>query len=276
MSGKQKILPVSGFTLLELGIVIFIILLMATIAVPYLFPLLTTSQLEAEARKLANFGRAVMSTSSIMGEEFYVEIDLDNQRYYCLRVTYPKSEEGESDLLAKIDEKVSNGATPEEITGLLASGVNANNLSSQPKATGSSQNQGIDTQSLSQQLNDKFEKMVRKRLIDQAKNVKHKDSLLEEIGSLFDENDVNLFGVEPVIEEVNDPGLSPMSVSEDVWIESVFIGGKKFSKGIVEVSVSSLGLTEVVSFYLRNSEGEYYTVVWDPSTGGAYIVEGAV
>ncbi len=265
-----------GFTLLELGIVILIISMMAAIAVPYLLPVLTSSQLEAEARKLANFGRVLLATSVILGDEFFVEIDLNQQRYYCLRVTYPENEEGETDLLSRLDEMISNGATPEEITSLLAGGVNVGNQSKGGSEKSSVQNQGIDTQSLSDQLNNKFEKMYRKKLMDQAKNVKHKDSLMEEVGSLFDENDVNLFGGEPIIEEVDDPGLSPMTLPEDVWIESVFIGGKKFSRGIVEVPVSSLGISEVMSFYLRNSEGEYYTVVWDPSTGGAYILEGAV
>ncbi|MCX8063810.1 MAG: prepilin-type N-terminal cleavage/methylation domain-containing protein [Candidatus Hydrogenedentes bacterium] len=273
MIREQKIYSLKGFTLLELGIVIFIISLMATIAVPYLYPLFTTSQLEAEARKLANFGRVVMATSAIMGDEFYVEIDLDRQRYFCLRLTYPRNVEGEVDLLAKLEELLSSGVTPEEVTNLLASGLNQG---TQSNMSNSSQNQGFDTQSLSQQVNDMFENVMRKKLMDQAKNVKHKDSLLDEVGSLFDEDDVNLFGVEPVVEEVNDPGLSPVSIPEEVWIESVFVGGKKFSRGLVEISVSSLGLTEVVSFYLRNSEGEYYTVVWDPSTGGAYILEGAV
>lgn len=261
-----------GFTLLELGIVVFIISLMATITVPYLFPLLTTSQLEAEARKLANFGRVLMANSAILGDEFYVEVDLGQQKYYCLRVTYPQNEEGEGDLVGKITEMISNGATPEEISGLLASGVPMGNQTSNVK---SSQNQGFDTEALSQQLNERFEKMFRKKLMDQAKNVKHKDTLLDEVGSLFDENDVNLYGGEPVVEEVDDPGLSPITLPEDVWIESVFIGGKKFSKGLVEIQVSSLGLTEIVSFYLKNSADEYYTVVWDPSTGGAYILEGA-
>ncbi|HOV32465.1 MAG TPA: prepilin-type N-terminal cleavage/methylation domain-containing protein [Candidatus Hydrogenedens sp.] len=258
-----------GFTLLELSIVIFIIALMATLAVPYLLPLALSSELESEARRLAYFGRAVMSTSALFGDELYVEIDLDEQQYYCLRVTYPEAEEGETDQLGLLENIKEQGMSPEQMAMLF--------MGSSPD--GSTNNvqlpDGFDPEAANQQINDKFEKMVRKKLMEQAKNVKQEDSLMDEIGSLFDEeNDVDLFGAEPVIEEVNEPGLTPTRLSENIEIESVFIGGNKYSKGIVEIQVTPLGVVEPVAFYLRNTNDEYYTVVWDPVSAGGFVLEG--
>ncbi|HOK08422.1 MAG TPA: type II secretion system protein [Candidatus Hydrogenedens sp.] len=262
-----------GFTLLELGIVIFIIALMATIAVPYLLPLALSSELESEARKLAYFGRAVMSLSALQGDEFYVEIDLAEQRYYCLRITYPEVTEGETDQLGLLEEMKQQGLSSEELAEMLMSG--GNNVAGTATNTNKNLPGGFDPTAASQQINQKFDKMVRKKLIEQAKNVKQEDSMLDEIGSLFDEkNEVDLFGSEPIVEEVNEPGLSPMRLSENVWIESVFISGKKFSKEVVEIQVTPLGLTEPVVFYLTNNNGEYYTVVWDPVSSGSFVMEG--
>lgn len=260
----------NGFTLLELGIVIFIIALMATIAVPYLLPLALSSELENEARRLAYFGRAVMSTSALLGDEFYVEIDLDQQRYYCLKVTYPETNEGEQDQLGLFESMKEQGLSPEQISALFM-GSSANPTQSNTPVPG-----GFDPEAMNRQINERFEKLAKRKLIEQAKNVKHEDSLMDEVGSLFDEkNDVSLFNVEPVIEEVNEPGLSPVRLSENVGIESVFIGGSKFSKGLVEIPVTPLGLTEPVAFYVKNENNEYYTVVWDPVSAGAIVLEGA-
>ncbi len=260
-----------GFTLLELGIVIFIIALMATIAVPYLLPLAMSSELESEARRLAYFGRAVLSTSALIGDEFYVEIDLDQQRYYCLKVTYPESNEGEPDQLGLFESMKGQGMSPEELAMLFmtsSNGTGAGDANAIPQG-------GFDPEAMNRQINKRFEKLARRKLIEQAKNVKHEDSLMDEVGSLFDEKDVNLFNEEPVIEEVNEPGLSPVRLSENVMIESVFIGGSKFSRGVVEIPVTPLGLTDPVAFYVKNSNNEYYTVVWDPVSAGAYVLEGA-
>lgn len=264
----------NGFTLLELGIVIFIIALMATIAVPYLLPLALSSELESEARRLAYFGRAVMSTSALFGDEFYVEIDLDQQRYYCLKVTYPEATEGEQDQLGLFESMKEQGLSPEQMAELFmgsAGGAVTNQTTGNTPAPG-----GFDAEAMNRQINERFEKLAKRKLIEQAKNVKHEDSLMDEIGPLFDkENNVDLFNVEPVIEEVNEPGLSPVRLSENVVIESVFIGGNKFSRGLVEISVTPLGLTESIGFYVRNANNDYYTVVWDPVSAGAYVLEGA-
>ncbi len=262
-----------GFTLLELGIVIFIIALMATIAVPYLLPLALSSELESEARRLAYFGRAVMSTSALLGDEFYVEIDLDQQRYYCLKVTYPKTGEGEGeqDQLGLLESMREQGMSPEQMAGLFIGSSATQN----PGGVNAPIPGGFDPEAMSRQINERFEKLAKRKLLEQAKNVKHEDSLMDEVGPLFDkENNVNLFDAEPVIEEVNEPGLSPVRLSENIGIESVFIGGNKFSRGIIEIPVTPLGLTEPIAFYLKNANNEYYTVVWDPVSAGGFVLEG--
>jgi len=264
----------NGFTLLELGIVIFIIALMATIAVPYLLPLALSSELESEARRLAYFGRAVMSTSALFGDEFYVEIDLDQQRYYCLKVTYPETNEGEQDQLSLFESMKEQGMSPEQMAELFMGSTTG---TSTTQTNGSSTTtRGFDAEAMNRQINERFEKLAKRKLIEQAKNVKHEDSIMDEIGPLFDKkNNVDIFNIEPIIEEVNEPGLSPVRLSENIAIESVFIGGNKFSRGLVEIPVTPLGLTESVAFYIKNENNEYYTVVWDPVSAGAFVLEGA-
>lgn len=263
----------SGLTLLELCIVIVIIGLVAGITVPYLLPLALSSELETEARKLAYFGRAILSTSSLFGDKFYAEIDLDQQKYYCVKVTEPEPIEGEVDQLSLLNNMRAQGMGNEQIASLFAPSTakDADSGTAVPTQTP----EGFDTEKASQQINSRFDRLMRRRLLQQAKNVKHKDNLLEEIGSLFDEgSEVDIFGVEPQIEEVNEPGLSPVTLSENVWIENVIVGTTTYSKGLVEIEISPLGLGEVVVFYLRNTNGEYYTVVWDPVITNAYVLEG--
>jgi hypothetical protein len=59
-----------------------------------------------------------------------------------------------------------------------------------------------------------------------------------------------------------------------VWIESVLVGTSKQGKGVVEIEVTPLGLNDPVEIYLKNESGDYYTVVWDPITGGARCQRG--
>ena len=61
---------------------------------------------------------------------------------------------------------------------------------------------------------------------------------------------------------------------DEILIESVLLGGEEISEGTVDVEVTPIGLSQSVSFFLKGPKGEYYTVEWDPITGGAHLARG--
>ena len=60
----------------------------------------------------------------------------------------------------------------------------------------------------------------------------------------------------------------------DIRVESVKVGGKLHSSGTVDIEVLPIGLAEQVLFYLKNDDGEYYTVKWDPFLRDSRIADG--
>ncbi|MGC9055050.1 MAG: hypothetical protein ACP5KS_14345, partial [Candidatus Hydrogenedens sp.] len=99
------------------------------------------------------FGRAVMSTSALLGDEFYVEIDLDQQKYYCLKVTYPEANEGEQDQLGLFESMKEQGMSPEQMAELFmnsATGTGTTKNTRNTPAPG-----GFDTEAMNRQINDR-------------------------------------------------------------------------------------------------------------------------
>ena len=77
-------------------------------------------------------------------------------------------------------------------------------------------------------------------------------------------------------QEIKTSLLLRTALPEDVIIESARIGNTDYSDGTFELDVYPLGLVEPAVFYLRrkDDEEEYFTVVWDPITGGARVRRG--
>ncbi|NIA15837.1 MAG: hypothetical protein GWP08_17375, partial [Nitrospiraceae bacterium] len=44
--------------------------------------------------------------------------------------------------------------------------------------------------------------------------------------------------------------------------------------GEVEIELSPVGLSEPVTFYLKNEDDDYFTIEWDAITGGARVESG--
>ena len=262
----------AGFTLIELVVVTFIIGVIAAVTVPQLFPIILFSSLEGSARHLAGFGRAITAQAALTQQNITVYFDLSEQQYYAVALVYPDENAGlmegepEPDQL-KLFQELRGGDTPptaQELSQMLADG----------KLEGFGE--GFDPEKMDQQLNDKFSRFAREATMRRAKNVKHDAGILEDVGNLFGDRFSLEKEVEPEAVEFTDPVLERTALPEGVYLESVLIGGEAFSRGVVELPITPMGLDEQIRFFVRSDEREYFTVIWDPLSGGTDVLFGRV
>jgi prepilin-type N-terminal cleavage/methylation domain-containing protein len=266
-----------GFTLLEMSVVVFLMGLIMAIAMPYLLPVIAFSELEGSARHLSNYGRAAIAQATLFKEDVTIRFDLDAQEYYAVHWVKPKSEEGESEGEPEMDQmallsKMRGGGnfSPEMFAESLAKG-----RSSDKKGLFEDMPDGFDDELANRQMSDRFEQFARRATETRAKNVIHEAGILDEIGPLFEEDEeFDLDEDEPVEEEIFDPVLERTRLPESVRLESVVVDGASSGSGVVEVTLSPLGLLQQVELYVQGEDGEYYSVFWDPVTGGTNVVEG--
>lgn len=246
----------SGFTLIELVVVLAVISLVVGIAFPQLWPLIALSRLEGAARHLAGYGRSAMAYCTMMREPIVVKIDLKTQTYRAVHPYKRASRLFEDDTQEDTDQEPA--LEPSQMAEMLERG-------NVPDAE-------LLAQEGAARLRERFEEFARIRMQALATNVKRK-GILDEIGPLF-EDEFSLEDEEEKEEEVANPLLMRTTVAEDVWIESVVVGQTTYTEGEVEIAFSPLGLFTPVQIVLKSADGDYYSVAWDPITGGAYVREG--
>lgn len=263
-----------GYTLLELMFVVFIIALMLSIAMPRLLPALLSSQLEGAARHLANYGRSAIAYSALNREPITVRIDLQKREYYSLK--WMDEQIGLNDMksagLSGIEGKNSVGLS--KIEGKKDAG-----LSVDPSNQMTIQDMIIegDVESLEAQRDEvqlDLDMAFRRSLQAQAMNVPH-ETVRGDIDPIFKKDfKLTVDGEEEQRDEIADALLGHGYLPEEISIESVLLGGEQISEGTVDVEVTPIGLSQSVSFILKNTRDEYYTVQWDPITGGAHLARG--
>jgi prepilin-type N-terminal cleavage/methylation domain-containing protein len=283
----------AGFTLLELALVAAIVGVILAVALPQLMPAIAYGKLEGAARHVANFGRAAVARATMARERLTVRVDLANQEYWAVRwVEIKLEEEGEEE-----DDGLAGGFNRDPYRNLNRGGLFKNSpgglfgdkgeggglfnrtraesyMKFAPGLAGVFGEAEEDTEEQAERMADRFDRFLRLQVMARAENVTH-EGLLSEIGPLFDKEFT--LDATPVVEdeeEIMDDILSREVVPDGVWIDSVYVGNKAHSGGVVEIEISPLGLTEPITFYLRNEDGDYYTVVWDAITGGAHLESG--
>ena len=242
---------IEGFTLVEMMVVITLIGVIAAVTMPQLIPIMAFGRLEGSVRHLSGFGLSAMARSCLMREVITVKFDLKKQEYWAVRINTVSSsifDEDEDD----------GGMDDDEFLNLLGS---AEEPDEQDVAAGA----GL--------VRDRFEQFVRIQMMARAQQVDH-SGILDEIGPLFEGEEFTLDDTEEEEEEIFDPLLERTQLPEGVEIELVRIGSSNNSSGLVEVELSPLGLYEPVVFHVKNEDGDYLTVSWDPITGSTHIEEG--
>jgi hypothetical protein len=116
--------------------------------------------------------------------------------------------------------------------------------------------------------------IFQRSLMAQAKNVPT-ESLLNDVDPLLKKDfSLALEGKEEQREELQDSLLEHGHLPDDVVLESILLRGEEIAEGIVDIEVTPIGLNQSVSFFLRGARDEYFTVQWDPITGGAHVMRG--
>lgn len=246
----------SGFTLIELVFVVGLIVVVLAIAMPRLMPVFAFSQLEGAARHLANYGRSVVAYSAFSQEPVTFRFDFATGEYFVLRWV----EKEEESIFEGSDLAVEN--TPFELNAETALQLaNQQGLTPEDRAA--------QTSEFERQLDLAFRKSLEAR----AKNVP-REGMLSEIDPLA-EFDFSLDEEEEEPrEELVTSTLNRTPLPEGVSMKAIRVGGEEFSEGSVDVEITPVGLTEEVTFILQGSDGDTYSIAWDPITGGAHLSQG--
>ena len=265
-----------GFTLIEMLLVLAVIALMATIALPQLMPTILLSQHEGAARHVAGYGRSAMAQAMLLRETIVVKVDLANQEYWAIRrknKTESIFEEEEKEKSDK-DEQAKDGrdnagkqaSDSDARNGEFLSMLGYNPSENDGTAWGKSATSGANL------MRTKFDRFARTQMLERSRQVK-REGILDEIGPLFDKK-FSLDDEQDTEEELMDPLLARTRLPENVKIESVYVAGSSHTKDEVEIEITPLGLLEPVAFYIKSEDESYFTVTWDPITGNVHIEKG--
>lgn len=245
-----------GYTLIELVLVVTLIVIVLAIAMPRLLPVFAFSQLEGSARHIANYGRSAIAYSAFKQEPITFRFDFATGEYACLR--WVEKDDG---LFADKDAGIPDTQVVE------ANAANALNLVNQQG--GSPQERAQQALEFEYQMDLAFRRSLEAR----ARNVPQEGLLadvnpMEEFNFSLDENE------EEQREEVTASTLTRTALPEGVSVESIRVGSEEYTKGVVDIEITPVGLSDAVTFIVKSTDDDYFTVEWDPITGGAHLTRG--
>lgn len=255
-----------GFTLIEMVIVVALIGVVTAIVLPYLMPAILFSRLEGAARHVAGFGKSAMAYSTLMRTPVTIKIDLDKQTYWAEERVKKEEESIFDEDPEEMAKKAAEGGDDASSSGSAEQFLDLMGRSDPEKVDPTQMEAGA------QMLREQFERFARMQMEVRAKSVEKK-GILDEIGPLF-EKEFTLEDEEEEFQPVKDPLLEKTILPEGVEIEGVEVGSESHSSGLVEFELSPIGFSDFITFYVKGEDDEYFTVTWDPVTGGTRLEEG--
>ena len=286
-----------GFTLIELMMVILLIGMIASVATPRLLPLLTITEHENEARRLVGYGRSAMAHAALTRKPIRVRIDLDRQEYWAEEMPQLiRDPETESSGYGADDDDKFDDDVPEDEYELqeTTKKILRDNEKKNPSFTARDRDRDreedndedeldsrYDDEEARQSVLDKqkekmeerFRSMSDNSLYARALRVQHDDEWTDEDRFDLDEfrkDEEEDLDDEDIPKPLNDPLLQAHRVIETVWIDTIYIGEEEYSKGVVDIELSPLGLENEVTFAVFNEENDLLMVYWDPLSGSAW------
>lgn len=242
-----------GFTLIELVFVVGLIIIILAIAMPRLMPVFAFSQLEGAARHIANYGRSAIAFSAFSQEPITFRFDFATGEYFALR------------WVEKEDESIFEGSKlAVENSQFKLNAETVMQLANQEGLT--PEDRALQIVEFQRQLDLAFRKSLEAR----ANNVP-REGMLSEIDPLADFEFSLDEDEEELREEIMTSTLGRTALPEGVSMMSIRVGVEEFIEGLVDIEITPVGLTEEVVFKLQGSDGDLYSVAWDPITGGAHL-----
>jgi Tfp pilus assembly protein FimT len=283
---------------MELMVVIVLMAMLSTIAMPRLLPLITTTEHQNEARHLVGYGRAAMAHAAMTQSNLIIKIDLEMQEYWTESQpdvytepdknddSYNRNAYDDDDDFIPKDEQELRQASKDIIThksnekNRYSDDVRrrSNIKEVDPEFTDEEEQDKI-LERQKENMEKEFASRARNALYARAKRVQHDERELYGSNSFLDKDEEYATGLnEEQLEKETQPIESDLltkhRVLESVFIESIVVGEEEYVKEMVEIAISPLGLDTPVSFTLINEDSEVLIVYWDPLTGNAWFVDG--
>lgn len=247
----------AGFTLIEMIVVLGIISVILAVAMPRLMPLIAFGTHEGAARHLAGYGQAASARAALTKERMTIKIDLDHQEYWSERWPEPEPKEDEAASGQRLEPKKPPMSQMELLKAARAA----------MEGDRDADQESLDREA--EAMRERFDRMQRRGVTTLAKRVKHdREDLFKKDEPLF--SGFNLdpeADKEPGPEEIAEPLLERTRLPRETAIDTVVVGDAVFTRGLVEIELTAMGLDQPVGFFIVNEDGEYYTVEWDPMTG---------
>ena len=284
-------------------VVILLIAILATIAIPRLMPLLVLTNHESGAGQLVGFGRTAMSHAALAHTDVFVMVNLDSQEYWAEVLPEAAATRNTFDTYVEEQEQEEDEREdymPENEEELLASTKRILQLRLEERAkskkdytpppsdeeedyTGPNvpDDEEMQDDILEEQtetMMERFADSTRTTVTARARRVEHDETydlvLATDEDNMYREPDeedlLDEEGEQISRQELTLPFLQRTKVSKPLFLESVVVGENEYTEGTVEIELTPLGLNTPVAFYLASDDGDLYVIHWDPVTGGAW------
>ena len=262
-------------------VVILVIGLISAIAMPRLIPLIAFSQLEGNARRLANYGRAAQAEATFRRQRHVVRFDLDAdpQQYYLVKWVVPEEEgtaekqappsgeifgEGEENPMASAMDALPG--LSKSISAIEDEDIEFR-MQMRGRDPGILTQEEFDAERMKMAVDDQFDGFHRRMLELRAENVKLPEEFMDEVDLFENRFSLEEDPAEPVELEVTNSILKRVYLPKGLYIDRITVDGEGRSRGLIEVELTALGLAQYVGMHLVNEDNEYYTVIWDPIAG---------